>query len=180
MVDTVKRIRKEIGHQIPIGVEPYITKLRYVDELYSSGADEIKVNVESFNREIITNVCPDMEYDKILSVLAYSPRIFGKNKVCSNVIVGLGETDAEVVKGVEWMAKIGVVANLRPLYINPYRRRDIAEATQKKASRPSAARMLKLALNYKSILEAHDLKTSLFQTMCYKCTGCEIAPQQDI
>jgi biotin synthase-related radical SAM superfamily protein len=78
------------------------------------------------------------------------------------------------------MAERDVVANLRPLLINPLRRQDLAEATQGRAARPSAARMLKLALNYKSILEKHELKTFMFKTMCHKCSGCEITPQQDV
>jgi biotin synthase-related radical SAM superfamily protein len=180
MVDAVRLIREELGHQIPVGVEPYVTKKSYVEELYSVGADEMKVNVESFDREIIKAVCPDIDYDKVVSALEYSVDVFGRNRVCSNVLIGLGESDDNVLNGLEWMAERGVVANLRPLLINPLRRQDLAEATQGRAARPSAARMLKLALSHRSILEKHGLKTSMFKTMCHKCTGCEITPQQDV
>ncbi len=180
MVDAVRLIREELGHEIPIGVEPYVTKKSHIDELYSVGADEMKINVESFDREIIKAVCPGIDYDKVLSALEYSVNVFGKNEVCSNVLIGLGESDGNVLHGLEWMAERGVVANLRPLLINPLRRRDLAEATQGRAARPSAARMLKLALSYKSILEKHELKTFMFKTMCHKCMGCEITPQQDV
>ena len=180
LIDAIRLIRKELGHQIPIGVEPYVTKENHIDALYNSGADEIKVNVESFDRGIIRAVCPDLDYDKVLSALEYSTDVFGKNKVCSNVLIGLGESDDNVLNGLEEMAKIGVVTNLKPLFINPHRGRDLAEATQNRAARPSATRMLKLASNYRSILEKYGLKTFMFHTMCCKCTGCEIAPQQDI
>jgi len=180
MIDAVKLIRKELGHKMQIGVEPYVTKKSHIDELYSVGADEMKINVESFDREIIKAVCPDIDYEKVLSSLEYSVNVFGKNKVCSNVLIGLGESDDNVLNGLKWMAERDVVANLRPLLINPLRRQDLAEATQGKAARPSAARMLKLALNYKSILEKHELKTFMFKTMCHKCSGCEITPQQDV
>jgi biotin synthase-related radical SAM superfamily protein len=180
MVDAVKLIREELGHQIPVGVEPYVTKKSYVEELYSVGADEMKVNVESFDREIIKAVCPDIDYGKVVSALEYSVNVFGRNRVCSNVLIGLGESDDNVLNGLEWMAERGVVANLRPLLINPHRRQDLAEATQGRAARPRAARMLKLALSHRSILEKHGLKTHKFKTMCHKCMGCEITPQQDV
>jgi biotin synthase-related radical SAM superfamily protein len=180
IVDAVKLIREELGHQIPIGVEPYVTKKSYIEELYSVGADEMKVNVESFDKEIIKAVCPDINYGKVLSALEYSGNVFGKNKVSSNVLIGLGESDDNVLNGLKWMVERGVVANLRPLLINPLRKQDLTEATQGRAARPSAARMLKLALSHKSILEEHGLKTYLFKTMCHKCTGCEITPQQDV
>jgi biotin synthase-related radical SAM superfamily protein len=180
MVDAVRLIREELGHQIPVGVEPYVTKKSYVEKLYSVGADEMKVNVESFDREIIKAVCPDIDYGKVVSALESSVDVFGKNRVCSNVLIGLGESDDNVLNGLEWMAERGGVANLRPLLINPHRRQDLAEATQGRAARPSAARMLKLALSHKAILEKHGLKTHEFKTMCHKCTGCEITPQQDV
>ena len=115
-----------------------------------------------------------------MSALEYAVDVFGRNKVCSNVLIGLGESDDTVVKGLEWMAERGVVANLRPLLINPLRRQDLAEATQGRAARPSAVRMLKLALSHSSILEKQGLTTTMFKTMCHKCTGCEITPQQDV
>ena len=125
-------------------------------------------------------VCPEKDFDKIASAIEYSSTVFGKNKVCSNAIIGLGEQDSTVLNGIEWMSERDVVTNLRPLLINPYRRQDLIEATHNKAERPSAERMLKLALSHKSILEEYGLKTNLFQTMCHKCTGCEITPQQDV
>jgi biotin synthase-related radical SAM superfamily protein len=180
MMSAIKLIRKELDHQIPIGVEPYVTKKNNIDQLYSSGANEIKVNIESFDREIAKAVCPEKNHNKIASALEYSSTVFGKNRVCSNSIIGLGECDSTVLTGLEWMAERGIVTNLRPLLINPYRRKDLIAATQNKAERPRAERMLKLALSHKSILEKHRLKTFLFKTMCHKCTGCEITPQQDV
>ena len=180
MVDTIKLIREELDHQIPIGVEPYITNKDFIDQLYSAGVDEMKINIESFDREILESVCPNKDYYKIVSALEYSSQVFEKNRVCSNAIIGLGESDSDILTGLNWMAERGVVTNLRPLLINPYRRQDLIEATNNKAERPSAERMLKLALNHKSILERYGLNTILFKTMCHKCTGCEITPQQDV
>jgi biotin synthase-related radical SAM superfamily protein len=180
MIDAIRLIRAELGHSIPIGVEPYVTTNSAIDDLYAAGADELKVNVESFDRAIRRAVCPDIDYDKVLAALEYAAHVFGRNRVCSNVLIGLGESDDAVLKGVEGLAERGVVANLRPLRLNPHRRQALAEATHNQAARPSAARMLKLAVCYKAILEQQGLQTARFQTMCHRCTGCEITPQQDV
>ena len=180
MTSAIKLIRRELDHQIPIGIEPYVTRNNNIDQLYSAGADEIKVNVESFDKDIVKVVCPEKDHNKITSALEHSSKVFGKNRVCSNAIIGLGEHDSTVLNGLEWMAERGIVTNLRPLLINPYRKQDLIDTTQNKAERPRAERMLKLALSHKSILEKHGLKTFLFKTMCHKCTGCEITPQQDV
>lgn len=125
-------------------------------------------------------VCPDIDYDGVLTVLEYSGEIFGKNKVCSNVLIGLGESNSTILRGLEWVAERGVVANLRPLLINPCMRQDIVEKTHCRAARPSANRIIDLALNYSAILERNRFKSSRFRTICHKCTGCEIVPQQDV
>lgn len=180
MISAIKLIRRELDQQIPIGIEPYVTKKNNIDQLYSAGADEIKVNVESFDRDIAKAVCPEKDHNKIASALEYASKVFGKNRVSSNAIIGLGESDSTVLNGLNWMAERGIVTNLRPLLINPYRKQDLIDATQNKAERPRAERMLKLALIHKSMLEKQRLKTFLFKTMCHKCTGCEITPQQDV
>lgn len=180
MIDVIKLIREELDDQIPIGVEPYVTQKDFIDHLYSAGADEMKINIESFDREILEIVCPNKDYYKIASALEYSSQVFGKNRVCSNAIIGLGESDSAILTGLNWMAERGVVTNLRPILISPHRRQDLLEATHNKAKRPSAERMMNLALSHKSILEEYGLKTNLFKTMCHKCTGCEITPQQDV
>ena len=176
----VKLLRREFGHSIPIGVEPYVTKPEYVDELYSVGADEIKINIETFDRWIFQAVCPHKSYERILAALEHAATVFGKNKVCSNVLIGLGENDYTTLSGLQNLAEMGVVANLRPLRIPLAREEELRAATCGRAHRPSAARILGLALRYKKILNRHGLRTYRFRTMCFRCTGCEIVPQQDV
>ena len=96
MVDTVGLIRREIGSDIPIGLEPYVTRKEHIDELYGGGADEIKVNLESFDERIVKTVCPEMNYDEVSAALEYSVDVFGeKGSPVSSIVSG------EVVKAVK-------------------------------------------------------------------------------
>jgi len=175
----VRAIRRRFGGSLAIGVEPYAVARRHVEDLYSAGADEIKVNVETFNPHLFKLLCPGKSLEAIMSALEHAASIFGRNRVCSNVLIGLGEGDEEVLAGAERLAELGVVVDLRPLNVNPLIEGSLREVAPW-ASRPRASRLLRLAYAYKAILERHGLSTLRFRTMCLECTGCELVPQRDL
>jgi hypothetical protein len=99
---------------------------------------------------------------------------FSKNRVSSNFIIGLGESDECVLSGVAQLAEIGVIPNLRPISPHPLR------ADEVKVQRPSAERLLKLARATRKVLDEHGLRADLAETMCLPCTGCDITPHRDV
>ncbi|MEM3585682.1 MAG: radical SAM protein [Candidatus Jordarchaeaceae archaeon] len=176
----IKAIRKEFGDTFPIGVEPFANEEKHVDMLYDAGADEIKVNVESYDPEIFSIVCSELDYKNNLKIIKYAGQVFGENRVCSNIIIGLGEKEETVDQGAETLADWGVIASLRPLNLNPIIERSLQEALNGRASRPPAERLILHAIRHKEILEKRGLKVTKFRTMCLKCTACDIVPQRDI
>jgi biotin synthase-related radical SAM superfamily protein len=180
MVEIIDKVRDEIGDGVPIGVEPYITELSDIDKLYEAGATELKINIQSYDRDIFKVICPGLDYNSILQALEHGVKIFGKNKVCSNLIIGLGESDENVVEGIEFMAKLGVVVNLRTVRVNDYNRAGLTEALGYEPAAVEPDRLLKLASAQKDIFEKFELTTLGFKTMCHKCGCCDIVPQFDI
>jgi len=176
MVYVTRRIRG--FSSIPIGVEAYTLNFFDIDRLKDAGADELKINIQSYDRNIFSKICPSLDYNRILEILEYSVEVFGKNNACSNIIIGMGETDENVLKGVERLAKMGIVANIRMLRVNKYNRVPLEKSlgTVKKVS---AERLLYLALAQKKILETCHLTTQ-FRTMCHACTCCDIEPWRDV
>jgi len=158
---------------LPIGVSVYPTSTS-TDDLYAAGASEIKYNVETMDREIFRRVCPNLSLDEILEALNGAVRVFGKNRVSSNFILGLGETDACVKEGIEILAGMGVIPNLRPISPHPLR------AGQIVVERPSPYRLLILNRINKAALECHGLNVLAARTMCLPCTGCDLTPQRDL
>jgi biotin synthase-related radical SAM superfamily protein len=126
------------------------------------------------DRAIFERVCPGLSLDYILSSLENAVRVFGKNRVSSNFIIGLGETDACVQEGIETLTSMGVIPNLRPISPHPLRKGEIA------VDRPSGYRLMLLARLNKSALERHGLDVRVAQTMCLPCTGCDLTPQRDL
>jgi len=182
---TVKRMARlvsrtrELLPQVPIGVEPYATRPDEIDSLLEAGADEIKINIETFDREIFDKVCGKLDYDHILHAINHACEMFGRNKVCSNIIFGLGETDENVLEGTKVLANMGAVATLRALRRNEHNIQEL-EGALGPLEPVTAERMLRLARHQRAILEEYDLSTLRFRTMCHACLSCDIVPFWDI
>ena len=174
----ISKVREKLP-DVPIGVEPYIDRLEQVDQLKLAGADEIKLNIETFDRDIFEKVCGEQDLDRIMEVITYAVKIFGRGKVTSNIIVGMGETDGNVLDGVETLAAMGCVATLRPLRLNDTNRRPMTEALGE--LEPIAPeRMLALAREHREILERYELTSFTLHTMCHECGCCDIVPFRDL
>jgi len=169
----VALVRKLVKYEVPIGVSVYPTKNSSI-LLKDAGATEIKYNVETMDPDIFERVCGDLSLDYILKSLGEAVDIYGKNRVFSNFIIGLGETDEAVRDGVETLADIGVIPVLRAISKHPLRERDV------KVFRPDADRLLRLAKMTREVLDKHGLRADFAQTMCLSCTGCDITPHRDI
>ncbi|MDW5563516.1 MAG: radical SAM protein [Methanomassiliicoccus sp.] len=174
----ISHVRKELP-DIPIGVEPYIDRLEQVDQLKEAGADEIKLNIETFDREIFEKVCGEQDLDRILGAIAHAAEVFGRGKVTSNIIVGMGESDENVLEGVELLATMGCVATLRPLRLNDINRGPMTEALGE-LEPITPERMLRLARQHRAVLERHGLTSYTLHTMCHECGCCDIVPFRDI
>jgi len=165
----VKRLKK---YNLPIGVSVYPTpdsnKI-----LKDAGADEIKYNVETMDRDLFKKMCPGLSLDFVISSLKDAVRVFGKNKVFSNIIIGLGESDETIVSGVTELAKIGVISILRAAVEHPLR-------SHIAIKRPDAERLLRLAEKEREILDRYGLRCDKAQTMCAPCTGCDLVPHRDL
>jgi biotin synthase-related radical SAM superfamily protein len=156
-------------YNVPIGVSVYPTE-SCSRKFYNAGVSEVKYNVETMDSEIFKRVCGELALDYILDRLREAVEVFGKNRVFSNFIIGLGETDDCVRDGIETLAKMGVIPVLRPVNPHPLRIGDCF------TERPSPERLLKLAKIEAEILKKYELNPKLATTMCLKCTGCDLVP----
>lgn len=179
MAYIVSRVREQLDPEVPIGVEPYVDTIEDIEMLRAAGADEIKINIETYNREIFYKICNKLEFDRILKMILNAVRLFGVGKVCSNIIVGLGESDDNILAGVEHLARMGCVATLRPLRINNLNRERLESALGYELKAISPDRLIKLGLEHKEILELYQLSTRSFRTMCHACTCCDLVPFRD-
>ena len=103
-------------------------------------------------------------------MLDRSVELFGKGRVFSNVIIGLGETDGEMEACIKRLTSHGIIPVLRPL--NP-----VAELTG--TPRPSAERLKKIFGIHTRELARAILDPHQALTMCSNCAGCDLVPGRD-
>lgn len=175
----ISMVREQLDPSVPIGVEPYVDCFDDIDRLRAAGADEIKINIETFDRDIFKKVCGKLDFDWILKVINYAVEIFGAGRVCSNIIVGLGETDENVIDGVDHLAKKGCVATLRALRVNDMNRKALEDALGH-LEPVTPERIIRLAEEQRLVFELYDIDPTSFRTMCHTCTCCDIVPFRDI
>jgi biotin synthase-related radical SAM superfamily protein len=154
---------------LPIGVSIYPID-HTPDKLRALGVAEVKFNLEAATPDLFATVCPGLDYDLIWRVLDRSVELFGKGRVFSNVIVGLGETDEEMEACIDKLTSHGVIPVLRPL--NP-----VAGCAGQ--PRPTAARLQKLFAKHSHALSRNGLDTGSALTMCTVCGGCDLVPGRD-
>jgi biotin synthase-related radical SAM superfamily protein len=179
IIEAVKKVKSSLP-EVEIGVEPYVTREEDIERLHEAGATEIKINIETFDKKIFEKICPELDYDNILKLLEYSVKVFGKGKVATNILIGLGEEDENVLMGVEFFARMGAVVGIRVLRINDQNYHRIVKALGHEVEKAEPERMVRLAIAQKEILEKYGLSTYSFETMCHKCGCCDIVPFKDV
>jgi len=169
-VEVVEAVKK---YNVPIGVSVYPTS-DSSQRLKDAGAVEIKYNVETMDRDVYARVCVGQSLDYILESLRDAVEIFGKNRVYSNIIIGLGESDETVENAIEELTTMGVIPILRAGAMHPLR---VGEVN---IERPTRDRILKLTRVLRRILDENGLRADVSQTMCLPCTGCDMNPHLDL
>lgn len=159
-------------YDLPIGVSVYPTP-NSTKLLKEAGADEIKYNVETMDRQLFNKMCPGLSLDFVLEALKDAVSVFGRNKVFSNILVGLGEDDSSIINGMYELIEMGVIPILRAVVEHPLR----VEAGMR---RPSAERLLRLARKERELLDEYGLRADIAETMCAPCTGCDLIPHRDV
>lgn len=176
-VEVVSRVRTAYP-DMPIGVEPYVSSREHIRMLKDAGADEIKLNLETPRRDIFERVCPDLDFDSIMGLLRDAVDIFGRGRVISNIIYGMGETDADLDVAMERLCSMGVLPGLRALRVNDMNRARLLEAGVR-GEQVSPDRAMRLAEMQKSSMRRHGLTTETSVTMCFACKCCDLVPFRD-
>jgi len=165
---------------IAVGVEPPVRSVGDIERLSRAGATELKVNIQTPDVGILARVCPGWDLERQYALLREGVRVFGRGRVTSNVIIGMGESDADVLRAIELLVAMGVVPTLRVLRISDLNRGVLESALGHPLEPVAPARHVRLARALGEALARHGLSARAFQTMCHSCMGCDLEPGVDI
>jgi pyruvate-formate lyase-activating enzyme len=175
----VRELRKQLP-MIPIGVEPYVESEDEIRRIKEAGADELKLNMQTFDRAIFAKICPDWEFDRMLRLMERAAAVFGRERVTANLLVGFGESDDSVEAGIRFMVGLGIVPTVRALRWNDINREHLEQALGAQVAPVSAERLVRLARAEKQMLEAAGLSALNYKTMCHACGACDLVPEVDL
>jgi len=166
VLEVVKRVMR---FGLPIGVSIYPLK-ETPKKLFDLGVLEVKFNLEAATEKLFQEICPEMEREQIMDALIESVRLFGKNRVFTNIILGAGESDSEMKACISELTSLGIIPVIRPL---------TPKAEMSDFKRPSKERILRISEYLSEELQKNGLDTKVAETMCTACTGCDLVPGRD-
>lgn len=172
IADIATRTKRLLGMDIPLGASLKTPSRDHLLRLKDAGICEIRLNLETYNTEIAQRLMPNKDLNKILYSIEQAVIVFGKEKVSSNIIIGLGESDDDILNGVCKLAEIGALSTLYPY--------DSIGLSDYNFQRPSAERIYNLAIEHKKILEKYNLNPLGSKTMCCACAASHLYPGKDI
>lgn len=180
-VDRMARCVSKLKAAFPemiIGVEPYVDDASQIEKLHDAGASEIKINVETATDGLFEEFCPMLDRENIFNMLAHAVEVFGRGKVSSNLIIGLGESDDDAAAMMERLCLIGVTPTVRGLRIDVHREKILSEHGILKG--PSSERLMRVAEIQKGLMKKYSLDPNTFETMCLRCRCCDLVPFIDL
>jgi radical SAM protein (TIGR04043 family) len=165
LVKTVKLIHA--GAKIPMMLESeplldHALLKSLLLEAKANGVTSISINIECFDRELSPDIMPakgKIPFAEYMKNWEIALNIFGKNEVSTVAVVGIGEDDASLLKGIETAASVGVMTFLVP-------HSPAVGAVFEDMEPPSAERMLALYEKAVGIYQKYGLD------MCACTAGC--------
>jgi radical SAM protein (TIGR04043 family) len=165
LAEATKGIKESVNMPVHVQLEPPEDK-KFLGILYDAGVDTIGIHVESFDKKVLSEVCPmKTNVDNYFEAWKDAVEIFGESQVSSFIIAGLGETDTSILEGAEKLARIGVVPYLLPL-------RPIVGTAFGNASPPNPQRMVKLYREVCRILHDYGVNPRKSKAGCVRCNAC--------
>jgi radical SAM protein (TIGR04043 family) len=165
LVETASLIQSRTPVPIMLEFEPvtdYSLLAELLREAKKAGVTTVSINIECFEERLREDVMPAKGR---IPVKAYLKNweicldMFGKNQVSTVVVVGIGEDDASILKGVEMAASGGVLTFLVP-------HSPAAGAVYADFQPPSSDRMLGLYEKSVKIMQNYGLD------LCASAAGC--------
>ena len=175
MIFLTRKIKEKVGESIPIGVSSKIPSKTKMIELKAAGASEIRLNYEVANPVLSEQLMPNKNQQEILRALELAVEVFGANYVSSNILIGIGESDDDILSCVEMLARKGIITTLYP-----YDSFETNSEIVRSFSRPTAERLLMLAIRHRDIFIKYGLKPQNLKTMCPACAASHLYPGRDL
>lgn len=139
-----------------------------IEALKQADADTIGIHIETFDAAVLRRVAPakaDCGFKPYIQAWKYAVTAFGKNRVSSFLIAGIGEEPASILSGAELLCTLGVYPYLLPL--RPIPGTPLAETRP-----PAPEKMRYLYEQVGAMVRSCGLSSKACTAGCVKCGAC--------
>ena len=141
IADIAIKTQESFGGDIPLGASLKTPIKKQLLRLKEARIAEMRLDLETYNMILAHQLMPNKDVIKILCSIKDAVNIFGKEKGSSNIIIGLGESDDDILDEVNKLAEIGALSTLYPY--------DVIENLHEQFKHPLANRIYYLATEHK-------------------------------
>lgn len=170
LAETARLIQQRVDIPIMLEFEP-LNDLSLLDSLLvkakQAGVTTVSCNIECFNESLRTEIMPAKGTIPVGTYIKTWERCldtFGKNNVFTVAVIGIGEDDRSIIRGVEMAAYHGVMTFLVP-------HSPAIGAVYEDMDAPDAARTVSLYWQAAEIYEKHGLDLCASQAGCVRGGG---------
>ncbi len=115
MLALAKETRSRAGVPLSVSCQPF--NLKQMKLLKEVGVDRISVALDASTKELFDRVKGPLtsspyKWETQRETLMKAVQVFGKNRVYTHLIVGLGETEKEIIRIIQWCTDCGVYPSL--------------------------------------------------------------------
>lgn len=159
------------GLPIQVQIEPP-GDLDVISELKAAGATAIGIHVESMNDDVRRAWMPGkstVALDEYRAAWTEAVRVFGRNKVSSYLLIGLGDTADQIVDAASELIDLGVYP-----FVVPFR--PLADSLAAGTAPPSPALVAEVSGRVASLLRGAAMSGADQQAGCAACGACSLLP----
>jgi radical SAM protein (TIGR04043 family) len=154
---------------IQVQVEPP-TDLHWIDRLRAAGADAIGIHIESLDERVREQWTPgkaDVPVARYEQAWRRAVEVFGRNRVSTYLLVGLGEDPDELVAGAARLIELGVYP-----FVVPYRPLEGSLAARDGVPATDPAMLAAVTRRVGAALAAAGMRSADQAAGCAACGAC--------
>jgi radical SAM protein (TIGR04043 family) len=162
-------IKAATGMPVQLQFEPPVD-LGVFARLRDMGVDDVGLHVESFDEEVRRWATPgkaEIPVEQYFQAFEAAVAAFGRGKVSTYVILGLGEDPELTLRGTQRAVNLGVYPYVVPL-------RPLADSMLAKAQPPDPAYMERMYSAVAEQLAAAGLSSQQSSAGCVRCKACSL------
>ncbi len=167
--ECARAVKAATGLPVEIQFEPLRDEGLYA-RLRDMGVDDVGLHIESFDNAVRTHMTPGkamVDIEAYFTAFKAAVAVFGRNKVSTYVILGLGEDEGITLEGCRRAAELGVYPVVVPL-------RPLLDSCLAKAPPVDPAYLDRMYRAVGKILKANGLSAEASTAGCARCRACSL------